>query len=180
MEFRKNQKRCSLLEYVELLLAAVLLALLVVTFFVRTCTVDGKSMNQTLENGEHLLATNLFYTPQHGDVIVFHQTGAYKNEPLVKRVIGVAGDVISFSGKTVYVNGVPLDEEYAYFDTNSSRIDCVYGSSVTVPDGYLFVMGDNRNNSLDSRSAEIGFVDERRVLGHVLLRFSPFTVLCGD
>ena len=145
-------------------------------------------MNQTLVHGEVLITTNVLYTPQQFDIIVFHQTNDQKNtynEPIVKRVIATGNHYvkIDFDNSLVYVSkdadfGVEdliNEQEYAYFDIGRWRMS---GTLETyVPDGKLFVMGDNRNNSADSRSQDIGLVDERRVLGKVILRMFPLDKL---
>lgn len=173
----------NLIDYVEIFTVAICIVILLFTVAFRTCTVDGASMNNTLINGEALIISDLCYTPKRGDIIVFHQTGddAWdKNEPLVKRVIGVGGDTvrIDYDSWTVTVtdadgNEAVLNEPYIYL---SERRSFFTGTAeYAVPEGSLFVLGDNRNESLDSRFEEIGFVDSRRVLGKVILRASPIS-----
>ena len=154
-------------------------------------------MNKTLLNGERLLVSDLFYTPKGGDIVVFHQTNEVYdqfNEPIVKRVIATGGQYvkIDYVGNKVYVSDDDTFEEnemldesaYAYFEgygnTWKEAFDPKYaeGEVYQIPEGYLFVMGDNRNNSADSRNAYknyVGLVDERRVLGRVLCRLTPFS-----
>ena len=184
---KKQSLAASLYDVVEMFVLAAVFVILLLTLFFRLCRVDGPSMNKTLYDGENLVVSDLFYTPKTGDIIVFHQTNDERdaasslnrfNEPIVKRVIATGGrDVkLDYAAKRVYVSDDEtfeeselLDESYAYFSGNTWR----QSSSVTeyhVPEGYLFVMGDNRNNSADSRYPEIGFVDERRVLGRVLFK----------
>lgn len=171
---QKSDFKSVITLYVELFLIALLGALVIVSFFLRWCTVDGSSMEKTLSDGQRLIVSDLFYSPKRGDVIVFHQTGNSKNEPLVKRVIALPGDEIRFDGQKVYVNGEKINEEYAFFDPTRPGIK-MSEDAVIIPEGYVFVMGDNRNNSLDSRSSDIGLVDTRRIIGRVLFRIAPMT-----
>ena len=177
----------SLLEYFEILVFSLAFVVLLFTFCVRLCQVSGGSMKMTLLDKEKLLVSNVFYEPECGDIIVFHQTGMYLNEPVVKRVIAVGGEKvqIDFDTWTVTVtdekgNARVLDEDYIFLDENkkaiyeSYRSDYDFSEPMEIPEGYIFVMGDNRYNSLDSRFDDIGLVDERRVLGKVICRLTPF------
>ena len=176
----------SLLEYVEILVFSLVCVMLLFTFVVRLCEVSGDSMNNTLVDNEKLLVSNVFYKPECGDIIVFHQTGAL-NEPVVKRVIAVGGETININFDTMEItvtgkdgNKRVLQEDYAFYDSNESvkkkymRHTTDFLFPLEVPEGYLFVMGDNRYNSLDSRFLEVSLVDERRVLGKVIFRLTPF------
>lgn len=182
----------TLLDYVELMVFTVMAVILLLSFVFRLCVVSGPSMNNTLLNGERLLVSNLFYTPDTGDVIVFHQTSELYdtfNEPIVKRVIATGGEFVKLdykeskvyvSADDVFTEDEVLDESsYALFeDPNGAWREVKSGDSFDVfevPEGHLFVMGDNRNVSADSRTPYVGMVDERRVLGKVLLRITPFS-----
>lgn len=153
-------------------MAAVIAIFLVFTFLFRAVTVQGKSMVPTLSDKDWLIVSNTGYTAQNGDIIVVSKANDY-DEPIIKRVIGVAGDTIDidFEKGVVYRNGVMLYEKYTNTPTNRS-FDVKF--PITVPEGYVFVMGDNRNNSLDSRSSKIGLVDCRNILGRVVVRLIPF------
>ena len=176
----------GLFDYVEILAVAVIAVLLVFTFCFRLCQVDGNSMNNTLEHGETVITTNIFYTPSQGDIIVFHAHGL-DNKPVVKRVIATEGQTvkIDLTAKKVYVDGKEFADKDAYLEggyyqeghfkygtVRSEKGHRVF--EATVPEGMLFVLGDNRNNSADSRTS-VGFVDERCVLGKVVFRLIPFT-----
>ena len=181
----------SIFDYFEIFVISIITVLMVFSLFLRIARVDGGSMNQTLQNGESLVISNLFYEPKQGDIIVFHlcQENGY-NQPIVKRVIATEGQrvVIDITAKKTYIDGVELIEEYTYFKTdeyNMSYFNTAYLDQsddghwryvVTVPEGKLFVMGDNRNGSTDSRSRSIGLVDKNTVLGKALFRISPFTI----
>ncbi len=181
----------SFFDYVEIFAFSILTVLLIFTFCFRLCRVDGGSMNHTLEHGEMLITTNLFYEPEQGDIIVFHLSNDYFRQPLVKRVIATEGQrvEINFSTGEVKVDGVILREDYIFVDGGAydirSEFDRQYlvtaedGSVrfiATVPEGKVFAMGDNRNHSTDSRAVSVGFVDESCILGKALVRISPFSL----
>lgn len=176
----------ELLDYVEIFIFSACAVLLLFTFFVRLCRVDGPSMNNTLIDGEILLISDIAYEPKQFDIIVFHQTHAERNdfnEPIVKRVIATSGHYvrIDFDNSLVYVSDdgtfdkddIIDEEKYIHLDSGRWSSSGVF--ETFVPEGKLFVMGDNRNNSSDSRSRSIGLVDERRLLGKVLIRILPFS-----
>ena len=164
------------------------LALMVVLFLLvyRYVTVDGDSMRETLHDSDKLIISGLGYTPETGDIVVV-KVPAYQN-PIIKRVIATEGQEveIDFENWTVKVDGVLLEEDYINRDVNYDGVNddrYVWMASptgervlrFTVEPGKLFVMGDNRNHSTDSRSSTVGQVDERQVLGRVLLRLFPFS-----
>jgi signal peptidase I len=155
------------------LLAGILLVLLLLF---RIVIVSGPSMNATLIDGDTLLLlSNIFYTdPKPGDIIVASKESFKNGEPIIKRVIATEGQEvdIDFTAGIVYVDGVPLEEDYTLTPTNleeGNRFPMV------VDDGCIFVMGDNRNMSKDSRNPEIGLIDRREVLGKAMFLLLPGT-----
>ena len=180
-------------EYMETFVFTAITVILVLTFAVRICEVGGPSMEKTLIDKERLLVSDLFYSPKAGDVIVFHETDERPrgfNKPIVKRVIATEGEFVQInynegkvyvSDDAVFTEDELLDESaYVYLDNGKWDEAGFKPTEVfEVPDGQLFVMGDNRNNSADSRSDTpgmgVGFVEEERVLGKVLLRIYPFS-----
>lgn len=158
----------------------VVFMLLYVLLF-RVVVVTGDSMNQTLVDGDMLLlASNTVYrNPRQGDIIVVSKDSFRGGECIVKRVIATEGQRvdIDFENRTVYVDGVPLEESYVFFAEDDHRPMIQEGMvfPLVVDEGCVFVMGDNRNDSQDSRSPEIGMIDEREILGRALLLFLPGT-----
>ena len=167
-------------EQIELIVIAFAAIVLIFSFLFRTCQVSGPSMENTLLDKETVIVSNLFYKPDRNDIIVFHQTGTL-NEPVVKRVIGIPGDTVTVSHMTDKMivtitdesgNTSILEEPYVKYDGYRPWMnDC----TVYVEEDTVFVMGDNRSNSNDSRGSDIGLVDTRRILGKVILRVSPFS-----
>lgn len=141
-----------------------------VTAFVRPCVVKGYSMVPTLQDGDYLLLSCMNYEPTVGDIVAIRREEA---EPLIKRVIAVAGDVLSIDrvSGAVCRNGEVLEESYISGSTPPVQLL----GEVTVPEGSLFVMGDNRGNSHDSRYADIGFVAVDAVIGKARYRLYPFS-----
>lgn len=183
----------SIFDFLEMFAVAVLIVMLLFTFVIRLCRVDGSSMENTLYDSDSLLLYSLGYKPVQDDIIVFHLTEPDKGleKTLVKRVIATSGQTVEihFSDREIYVDGVLYEDSHSVLKNYNDEIIDLYllfaehhydasttTFSATVPEGHIFVMGDNRNNSKDSRDSDIMFVDERCVLGKVILRFAPFTV----
>ncbi len=171
----------DLFEWVEMIVLSACVVMLLFTFIVRPARVDGASMEETLHNGEMLLISDMFYAPKNGDVIVFQKVNSAHPAPIVKRVIATEGETIDIDFDTWQVtitdaNGETyvLDEsDYRKLATDA-RVTTDLDFPITVGEGQLFVMGDNRNHSWDSRSSGIGLVDEQEVIGKVLFRIFPF------
>ena len=142
----------------------------------RVVVVVGPSMYNTLVDGDRLvLISNVLYrNPKQGDIIVASKESFRDGECIIKRIVATEGQTvdIDFQLGVVYVDGVALQEDYTYTMTN---MDEGMKFPVTVPEGCVFAMGDNRNNSLDSRNPQIGFVDEREILGKAVFILFPGT-----
>ena len=167
-------------EWIKDILIAIVVAFLVLQF-IKPTIVQEHSMENTLKPNDYLFISKqsyrLFGDPQRGDIIVFHSvltTADGAEKLLVKRIIALPGDTISIAGGVVYVNGEAQDEPYTKDGYTNTEMD-----EVTVPEGQLFCMGDNRQNSRDSRDPLIGFVDEDDVLGKAVLRLFPFSKFGG-
>lgn len=154
--------------------------MILIALLFRVVMVEGPSMNQTLVDGDRLLLISpvLYRTPKQGDIIVASKDSFRNGENIIKRVIATEGQTvdIDFENRIVYVDGKALEENYVYFPDNSSAMR-QEGTSfpLTVDEGCVFVMGDNRNNSMDSRSPQIGLIDCREILGKVVFLIVPGT-----
>ncbi len=190
----KETPASYLLDFLEILVVAVCVTLLLFTLFFRVCRVDGNSMRNTLRNQEVLITSN-FSEVEVGDIVVFHQTSDQYdrfNEPLVKRVIATEGQTVRINYYTgeVFIDGKLIQEPYVSLLNRAGQVIGKWTQApsmtgfdfqtgifeTTVPAGHYFVMGDNRNNSADSRMIEVGFVDSRRILGKAVVRLKPWTV----
>ena len=151
---------------------AVLVVFLIFALMFRAVGVDGDSMKPTLHDEDWVAVAGAVTEFERGDIVIVNQPWA-RNVPIIKRVIAVGGDTINidFDRREVYVNGMRLDEPYILEPT---WLEYDVEFPLTVDEGKLFVMGDNRNDSLDSRSSRIGLIDERYVLGSCLFRVYPF------
>ena len=161
-------------EWVQTLVCSVLAVVLVFTFTVRGFRVDGQSMRETLQDGDMLLILNdhLCRGYQPGDIVVLRKASFRDGKPLVKRVIALTGQTvdIDFEAGIVYVDGEALEEDYIREPTwTPEGLDF----PITVPEGHIFVLGDNRNNSSDSRHKDLGPVDLRMVMGKAVLLAVP-------
>ena len=157
---------------------------LVLSFAAGIFSVSQTSMTDTLQEGEMVIVSRLPYTPKREDIVLFvkygwensrnRETGLFN--PLIKRVIGLPGDELVFDGEALYINGESIEEPYIKNEMQRwVEPSLMEDGKVIVPEGFVFVMGDNRGGSHDSRNADIGFVDVRSILGRAFLRVSPLS-----
>ena len=182
MASKKAQREKNLLSYARDLLFMLSAALLILLLLFRVVVVSGPSMRNTLYDGDYIILVNSFLCadPKAGDIIVASKDSFNNGEPIIKRVIAVAGQImdIDFDKGKVSVDGVYLNEPYTLTPTNLQE---GVKFPVKVPEGCLFVMGDNRNGSKDSRNPEIGMIDCREVLGKaIFLAFPGITPKTGE
>ena len=166
--------RMDLYDWIQCFVAAFVCGILIFVFIGRTIGVDGRSMDKTLKDTDRVIMRSLFYTPKNGDIIVFQSTNVdrFKNVPLVKRVIATEGQTIDIDFNTgdVFIDGVIINEPYIH---SMTTVKDGFAGPITVKEGHVFVMGDNRASSIDSRSKDVGEVDTRHILGKVLLILIP-------
>lgn len=172
----------------ESVITSIFVVMLVFTFLFCTANVDGDSMLPTLEDGDRLIVSRLDKNHETGDILILDSISAYLfdsagelyavdglGKNIVKRLIAKGGQEINidFEAGVVYVDGKALDEPYT--STLTTRDNRAFTYPFVVPEGYVFVLGDNRYVSKDSRHPEVGLVPEEDIIGHVLLRISPFS-----
>lgn len=161
-------------EWIEMMVLSLVIVVFVFSFLFRVVLIDGPSMNPTLWTDYRVIVSNIFYTPQNGDVVVFslHDFA----DPFIKRVIAVEGQTVDFDveKQCLILDGQEVYEDY--INGQMSDFNVWYSEDkypLTVPDGYIFVMGDNRNSSLDSRYNDVGLVDVRRIIGRAIFKIYP-------
>ena len=171
---KQSAKGRDLYEWVQSLVGSVLVVVAIFTFVIRMMGVDGHSMLNTLQHGDRLLVVNsmLYHDYKYGDIVILRKNGVFDDDPIVKRVIAVEGQTvdIDFAEGIVYVDGEALEEDYIREPTYTAE-----GTEfpLTVPEGSIFVMGDNRNGSSDSRDYRLGTVDTRYVIGKAAFLIFP-------
>jgi signal peptidase I len=159
-------------EWVDSVMGAIVIIFILFTFLFRPVGVEGSSMVPTLHDGDWLAISGFNFEPNRGDIVVVTQPNDV-HEPLIKRIIAVGGETIdiNFVTNEVKINDEVIDEPYIAEATQRS-FDLKF--PITIPEGFVFVMGDNRNNSKDSRDSGIGLIDERYILGKTEFRLFPF------
>lgn len=191
----KKRAAAEVFDWFDTVITSIVAIIVVFSVFTRLSTVDGDSMKPTLHHKERLMITDFFYSPEHNDIVVLWTDGLYNEDTekfgkaIVKRVIGLPGDTIELDISTgsVFRNGEKLPQEIKdgilYEDGHAINDYTVLQwdmpSSVTVPDGYVFVMGDNRNDSVDSRDNRVGLVNMNNIIGKAYLRVAPFEQFGG-
>ncbi len=178
----------EIISFIELIIITLFLMTMIFTYVLRIATVNGDSMKNTLISGDRLITTAFCNSPEQGDIVIIYAGDAVTldenrnleinkglRKTLVKRVIAVEGQTvdIDFERGSVYVDSVMLDESYITGLTHMDEGAFTGQYPVTVPKGYVFVLGDNRQVSKDSRSSELGFVAVKNITGKVLMRISP-------
>jgi len=174
---QKSSLAQEIYQYLSSMVVVMVSMILIFAFVARLSVVEGASMENTLFEGDVVLVRSLFYTPEQGDVVVLTKE-SFQEESIVKRVIAVAGQrvYVDYAAGAVYVDGVALEEDYiSAFVTGPNYPDELI--DVTVPEGHIYVLGDNRGVSLDSRYPPIGLVDERCVIGQGIMVLFPLSDL---
>lgn len=172
-EIRQAERR-ETYDWIQSIITALIICIVAFLFFFRVIDVKGDSMNPTLTDGEKMLVSGLFYKPKQGDVVIFKTDRYDSDKALVKRVIATEGQVVNidFDLGVVYINDEPIEEDYI---SELTRVKIDFRGPWTVPEGCVFVMGDNRNKSTDSRDSRIGNVDEREIIGRAYAVIYPFS-----
>ena len=172
----------NIYEWLDAAVLSLIVVVLIFTFIISVVGVEGASMENTLHTKDRLIISRTPYEPKYGDIVVVSRN--YSNDenkkndnslysddtPIIKRVIATEGQTVEIHDGTVYVDGKPLDEPYAKNETERAQVSF----PLTVEKGKVFLLGDNRKNSKDSRYTDIGQVDRRYILGKAFVRIFPF------
>lgn len=171
---QKQAARAEVFDWIEAMVFALVTVIIIFTFLFRIVIVSGTSMTNTLQDGDRLILNSILYTPKAGDIVVVAKDSFRDGEPIIKRVIATEGETVDINRETgrVSVNGKELSENYIKETIDPDHMgDWEY--PLTVPDGCIFVMGDNRNGSTDSRFKSVGFIELNEIKGHAVLRLFP-------
>lgn len=181
LESRKETDKIQkeVFDWVESVVFALAIVVLIFTFVFRVVRVDGTSMFPTLNHNDRVILSSAFYEPKYGDIVVITQENGF-HKPLIKRVIATEGQTldIDFEAGKVYIDGTELNEPYIAEPTHDEE-DSAGLFPMVIPEGKVFCMGDNRNGSTDSRSNMVGLIDEENIMGKVHLRIYPITDFGG-
>ena len=166
-------------DFLELFVFTLVAVMVLTTFFFKHSVVEGDSMNKTLTDGDHLIIWDAFYTPERYDIVVFEDYSIEDQKlkkPIIKRIIGLPGETVEISkgddGKLIiYIDGVQIEDEYGFYINNNAYLN---ETKWTLSEDEIFVLGDNRCNSTDSRTESVGPINTNMILGKVVLRFYPF------
>ena len=165
------KRRRGIYDFVEMLAGSVAAVILIFTLPFRLSSVDGSSMINTLHHGDRLIVSAIVGEPEYGDIVAVQKTEGY-SLPLVKRVIATGGETVKDKNGNIR----ELDEYYVNRVSGAMRREDVpMSNEVYVPEGYIFVMGDNRNGSTDSRSSRIGLISVHEVMGKAVFRIFPLS-----
>lgn len=175
IKLKKSEVTSTVFDWLGSLFMALICVLIIMTFFFRVIDVDGPSMETTLINTDKVVISDLFYTPHQGDIVVISR-GAHYDKALIKRVIATEGQDlrIDFENNKVYVDGELLKEDYIQGVTRLGDLSPEEVNGI-IPEGKVFVMGDNRTVSLDSRFEEIGLINVSDIIGKAQLDIIPHT-----
>ena len=175
----KSKTSSIVLAFVKPMLCALIAIILMTVSGFHVVTVYGASMDTTLESGEKIIVTNFLYTPKCGDIVVIDKKDTL-NQDIIKRVIAVEGQSIrlDYDNDKIYIDGKELNEPYLKCSTFAGRRGN-YDIPSVIPEGKVFVMGDNRGISLDSRSSDVGMVDVKDIIGKAQFAVFPFDRLGG-
>ena len=151
---------------------AVVSIVVFLALHINLVVVDGHSMKNTLQDGDSMIVENIFYKPNRDDIVVINMDHVGFEKPIIKRIIAIEGDVIDFNFDKgeVYLNNELLDEPYIAEEMTSNREFSKFPQ--TVPKNHVFVMGDNRNHSMDSRRSRVGMVEQKNIIGKMFMKFS--------